>query len=316
MSTLLATLLSLAMVQPQDRPSVLVVIGTPGTAEFGAEFHRWATLWQAAAEKGSAEFLAIGEGTEGGLSDRDRLRAALSEKASAGTEALWVILIGHGTFDGREAKFNLRGPDVSDADLLDWLKPIRRPVAVVDCTSASGPFLSRLSAPGRIIVTATRSGDEQSFARFGQYLAESVADPRTDLDKDGQVSLLETFLVASGRVAEYYRTRSRLATEHPLIDDNGDHLGTPADWFRGVHAMKRAKGDAEPDGVRAHQLHLILNDREQRMSPEHRQRRDQLERSAAALRAKKGQIPDDEYYDQFETFMTELAQLYRNAARP
>ena len=295
---------------------MLIVVGAPGTAEYGAEFRRWASLWRTAAEKATAEYVAIGEGAEGSPGDRDRLRAALAERASASLEPLWIVLIGHGTFDGREAKFNLRGPDVTDAELLDWLKPINRPVAVLNCTSASGPFLSRLSAPNRVVVTATRSGDEQNFARFGQYLAESVADPHADLDKDGQVSLLEAFLVASSRVAEFYRTRSRLATEHPLIDDNGDRLGTPADWFRGVHATKRAKNGAELDGVLAHQLHLILNDRERRMSPELRRRRDQLERSAAALRSKKGQIPEDEYYAQLETIMTDLARLYRKAASP
>ncbi len=316
MLTVLTMTFCLALDPPRDRPSVLVVVGAPGTAEYESEFRRWASLWRAAAQKASAEYLAIGEQAEGLPTDRERLRSALAGKASAGLEPLWVILIGHGTFDGREAKFNLRGPDMTDAELLEWLKPIQRPLAIVNCASASGPFLNRLSAPNRVVVTATRSGDEQNFARFGQYLAESVADPRADLDKDGQVSLLEAFLVASGRVAEFYRTRSRLATEHPLIDDNGDRMGTPADWFRGVHATKRAKNGAEPDGVRAHQFHLILNDREQRMSPEQRQRRDQLERSAAALRSKKEQMPEDEYYAQLETIMTELARLYRHANSP
>ena len=76
------------------------------------------------------------------------------------------------------------------------------------------------------------------------------------------------------------------------------------------------KNGAEPDGIRAHQIHLILNDREQRMSPELRRRRDQLERSAAALRSKKDAIPEDEYYAQLETIMTELARLYRKVASP
>lgn len=316
MSTLLALTLCLAADPPEDRPSVLVVVGAPGEAEYGAEFRRWASLWRDAAAKASAEFLAIGEGGEGGASDRDRLRAALSERSGDGPGALWLVLIGHGTFDGREAKFNLRGPDVTDADLLDWLKPVRRPVAVLNCASASGPFLNRLSGPNRVVVTATRSGDEQNFARFGRYLAEAIADPAADLDKDRQVSLLEAFLVAGSRVAEFYRTQSRLATEHPLIDDNGDRLGTPADWFRGVRATKRPKTDAEPDGVRALQLHLIRSDRELRMSPEQRLRRDQLERAAAALRSKKNQTSEDDYYAQLEPIMTELARLYSQVERP
>ncbi len=316
MLTLLALTFCLANDAPKDRPVVLVVVGTPGSAEYESEFRRWASLWRAAAEKASAEYVEIGEGEGAKPTDRDRLHAALADHASVGLEPLWLVMIGHGTFDGREAKFNLRGPDVTDAELLEWIKPIKRPVAILNFASASGPFLSRLSAPNRVVVTATRSGDEQNFARFGQYFAELVADPQADLDKDGEVSLLEAFLAASARVAEFYRSHARLATEHPLLDDNGDRLGTPADWFRGVHATKRAKNGAEADGVRAHQFHLILNAREQRMSAEQRQRRDQLERSAAALRAKKGQISEDAYYAQLETIMVELARIYRKAASP
>jgi hypothetical protein len=316
MSIFLAWTLCLAMAPPRDSPSVLVVVGAPGTDEYKTEFHHWASLWRSAAEKASAQFLEIGAAAEASPPDRQRLRAALAERASTGLEPLWVVLIGHGTFDGREAKFNLRGPDVTDAELLEWLKPIQRPVAILNCFSASGPFLSRLSAPNRVIVTATRSGAEQNFSRFGQYLAESIAEPRADLDKDGQVSLLEAFLVASNRVAEFYRSRSRLATEHPLLDDNGDRLGTPGDWFRGIHAAKRAKDGAKPDGVRAHQLHLILSDREQRMSAEQRQRRDRLERAADELRSKKDEISEDEYYARLETIMIKLARLYQESALP
>jgi hypothetical protein len=316
MLSLLALAFCVAMDSSKDHTSVLVVLGAPGTDEYETEFRRWASLWRAAAEKASAEYVVIGEGAKVGTTDRERLRAALAERASAGLEPFWIVLIGHGTFDGREAKFNLRGPDVTDAELLDWLRPIQRPVAILNCASASGPFLSRLSAPNRVVVTATRGGDEQNFARFGQYFAESLADAGADLDKDGQVSLLESFLVASGRVAEFYRTRSRLATEHPLLDDNGDRLGTPADWFRGVHATKRAKNGSEADGVRAHQIHLIRSDREQRLAPEQRHRRDELERFAAALKLKKDQLSENEYFAQLESLMIELARLYRAVVSP
>ena len=314
MLALLATLLCLATPDPADRPCVLIVVGAPGTPEYGAEFRRWAGLWRAAAEKGGAESITIGEGEgkPGGPDDRDALHNALIDHSTAGREPLWVVLIGHGTYDGRDARFNLRGPDVTAAELAGWLKPAGRPVAVIDCASASGPFINALSAEGRIVVTATRSGDEQNYARLGQYLAESIADPAADLDKDGQVSLLEAFVTAAGRTAEFYKSKARLATEHPLIDDNGDKLGTPADWFRGVRATKRVKDGAAPDGARAHQLHLIRNDRERRMSPGTRDRRDRLEREAVELRLSKDKLPEDEYYARLEAIMVELARLYRD----
>lgn len=306
-----------------DRPTVVVVVGTPGTPEYGAEFDRAAGLWADAAAKGSARLVRIGPGDgasgEGNPADRDRLRTTLEAEArAAGPDAgaLWLVLIGHGTWDGRDARFNLRGPDVSDGDLAGWLKPIaNRPVLVLVGASASGPFLPKLSAPGRVVVTATRSGDEQNYARFGPLLAAAIADPATDLDKDGQVSVLEAFLRASGQAQEFYKGKARLATEHALLDDNGDKLGTPADWFRGVRATRKARDGAELDGLRAHQQTLVLGDRDARLSPDARRRRDQIEIDLAALRAQKANLGDDAYFGRIEPLMVELARIYA-AAEP
>src|SRR5262249_11540634 len=149
-------------------------------------------------------WMMLGLTNTDGRTDHDRLQEALQTEAKETPAQLWVVLLGHGTFDGKEAKFNLRGPDVSATELADWLKPFRRPVALIDTSSASAPFLNKLSAPGRVILTATRSGHEVNFARLGQYFSEAVADPEADLDKDGQTSLLEAYLIASRRVAEFY----------------------------------------------------------------------------------------------------------------
>jgi hypothetical protein len=310
--------ITLAVMQPHgdDRPCVLTVVGVAGAPEYKAHFNHWADQWHGAAAKALAESIRIGQSDPAGVSDHDLLRKTLADHATAGSAAMWIVLIGHGTYDGREAKFNLRGPDVTDVELGQWLGPWKRPVVLIDCASSSGPFINRLSAEGRIVITATKSGNEMNYARFGQYLAETIADPRADLDKDDQVSLLEAFLTASGRVEDYYRTHAQLATEHALLDDTGDRLGTPASWFRGVRATKRAKDGAQLDGLRAHQLHLISSNREQNMSAEARRRRDQLEISIAALRDKKNKLPEDEYYVELEKLMVELATLYRSAEAP
>jgi hypothetical protein len=303
----------LTTAESSDRPCVITVVGAPGASEYGAQFAKWANLWDAAAKKAGAESIRIGMKEEPGGTDRERLRKVLAEQASAASrEPVWLVLIGHGTFDGREAKYNLRGPDVSDAELALWIAPIKRTVAVLDCTASSSPFLNRLSGPNRVIVTATRSGSEQNYARIGQYLSESIADPSADLDKDGQISLLEAFLTASGRVNEYYKTRAQLATEHALLDDNGDKLGTPADWFHGVRATRRAKDGAALDGVRANQLVLIPSDRERTIPADVRRKRDELELAIAALREKKEKVKEDEYYAKLEPLMLELARLYRD----
>ena len=170
-------------------------------------------------------------------------------------------------------------------------------------------FMTKLSAPGHIIITATRSGYEQNYARLGQYISEAITDPTADLDKDGQVSLLEAFLMASHRVAEFYKGEARLATEHALLDDNGDGLGTPADWFRGVRAVKRAKDNATPDGWRANQFFLIRSEAERKVPPAIRAQRDELEVGVAKLREQKGKLDEEEYYRQLEKLALELARL-------
>jgi hypothetical protein len=296
-----------------DRPCVVIVIGAPGAADYKGQFERWAGLWQAAAAKGGAQSILIGAGEPVGAPDRERLHSVLAEQSKTSRQSLWIVLIGHGTYDGREAKFNMRGADVTDTLLANWLLPVKRQVVVINCSSSSGPFINRLSGPNRVVATATKSGFEMSFTRFGQYLAEAIADARADLDKDGQVSLLEAYLTAGSRVEEYYRAHSQLASEHALLDDNGDKLGTPASWFKGVRATQRAKDGAALDGIRAHQLHLIPSDRERGMPAEMRQRRDELESSIAALRDQKEKLKDEEYYARLERLMVELARLYRDS---
>src|SRR5271170_2001293 len=105
---ILAISFGMALGPPKDRPCVLTVVGAAGEPEYQAQFHRWADQWQKAAEKASAESIQIGRSDSSGASDHDLLRKALADQATAGREAIWIILIGHGTHDGREAKFNLR----------------------------------------------------------------------------------------------------------------------------------------------------------------------------------------------------------------
>jgi hypothetical protein len=298
------------------KASLIVVVGAGGEEEFGRAFRESAGRWEKAGAAAGAGITMIGMDAAGPVPDRERLQKAFAAETREGLSELWIVLIGHGTFDGKEAKFNLRGADVSAGDLSDWLKPFHRPLAIIDTASASGPFLAKLSATNRVVITATRSGHEVNYARFGIFLSESIADPAADLDKDGQVSLLEAFLTASQRTAEYYSGEGRLATEHALLDDNGDGLGTPPEWFRGVRAIKRAKDGAMPDGLRAHQFHLIHGGGDAALSAEARARRDELELAVARLRDRKAALEEVEYYRQLEGLLVEMARLYEAPARP
>ena len=292
------------------QPTVLLVVGAPGSPEFGTNFSHQASLWQSACTAASARLITIGLVGASETNDVDVLHAALTAEPKDGPAALWLVLIGHGTFDGKEARFNLRGPDVSASDLALWLKPFHRPLAVIDTSSSSAPFLAKLSATNRVIITATRSGHEQNYARFGNYFAEAISSPDADLDKDGQVSLLEAFLIASRRVAEFYKLEGRLATEHALLDDNGDGLGTPADWFRGLRAVKRPKENAGLDGLLARQCVLIPSAADAALSAEQRARRDALEREVFLLREQKPNLSEADYYRRLEDLLLQLARLY------
>jgi len=298
------------------RATVMVAVGAAGEAEFGKEFAKWAELWTKAIEKAGAKQVTVGLAPTNARTDAALLQQALASEPTNSTAELWLVLIGHGTFDGHEARFNLRGPDLSATELAGWLKPFQRPIIVINCTAASSPFISKLSAPDRVILTATRSGAEENFAWFGKYLAESVADPEADLDKDGQTSVLEAFILASRRAGEFYKAAGRLATEHALLDDNGDGLGTPADFFSGVRAVKKPAGGGSVDGLRARQIQLVHSEQEQRLPPELRARRNDLEQAVARLRELKGTLPADEYYGRLEKLMLELAKVYEPPTEP
>ena len=199
---LLLTVLT-ARGQTNDVRSLVLVIGASGEPEYAEQFSNWAASWKEAATKGGLQTFVIGQDAENPDNDHQRLLKVLTNEVAKPAGELWLVFIGHGTFDGRAAKFNLRGPDISAAELAEVLKPCRRPLAVIQCASASGPFLKALSVPGRVIITATRSGSEVNVTRFGGYMARAIADPTADLDKDGQTSLLEAFLAASRQVEQF-----------------------------------------------------------------------------------------------------------------
>jgi hypothetical protein len=297
-----------------DLPRVWVVVGAEGESEFGVRFRSQAAHWTNACFKAGVECRVLGVADPGAESDRDQLHRMIQAEPTNGIVPLWIVLIGHGTWDGHEAKFNLRGPDLSASELAQWLKPNSRPLAVINTAAASAPWIPALTGPRRVVITATRSGDEQNATRLGDALAEAIADPSGDLDQDGQTSLLEAFLKASARTAEWYQTSGRLATEHALIDDNGDGMGTPAAWFRGTRATRTAADGARLDGSVARQFVLLRSPLEQKMTATQRTRRDAVELELSRLRERRPASPNDAYYRKVEALALELARLQPQAS--
>jgi hypothetical protein len=296
------------------RPTMIVVVGAGGAATYEAMFAEWSDRWTTAADKAAYQVVAIGRDTESpDPSDKQRLRAAIEEAAKTPGVDLWLVLIGHGTFDRREARFNLRGPDVSAKELADWLKPVDRPMAIINSAAASAPFVTALSAAKRVVIASTKSGSEQNFARFGDFMSQAIGDPTADLDKDDQTSLWEAYLKASRRTAEFYSTDGRLQTEHALLDDTGDGLGVRADQFRGLMPLEESADGKPLDGQFAHQWHLLRNPADATLPPDVLKKRDSLETSILQLRDKKKSMPQDEYWRQLEQLLVELAELNESA---
>jgi hypothetical protein len=296
---------------------LLVVVGLTGDPEHAKTFHAWGTkLAEAAPRLGvPAERLvylvdepAPGDTHVSGRATRDEIGKALAKFAGeAGPEDLvFVTLIGHGTFDGRTPKFNLPGPDMAPEDFDALLKKLpTKQIVFVNTTSSSGPFVEALSAPGRTIVTATRNGAEQFATLFGGFFVDALTSDAADMDKNKRISVLEAFQYAKAETARAYEREGLLATEHALLDDNGDKEGAQDPGQAGKD------GKVSPDGKVASVVSLgVTGDDGLPADPKlralHLERRD-LERRVEQLRLLKDSMPPAKYTAELERLATAIA---------
>ena len=289
---------------------VLVIVGAAGEPSYEPGFKEAAEAWTQACDKAGADVTLVGLDEANGGLGKEAVLQWIDNLDTTAVIPAWIVYIGHGTWNGRDAHLNLRGPDISASELADRLPKMDRRLIFIHGGSASGPFLSAISSPNRIVISATRSGEEINYARFGELFAQIIGNSSGDVDQDGQTSLLEAYLSAHNAVDTFYKEAGRLASEHPLIDDNGDKLGTPPDWFRGTRVIKDSNDNREPDGFRAHQIALIPSESERKLSPEQRLRRDQLEAKLEALRKQKSDLPISLYYQKLESIFLELGNIY------
>jgi len=297
-----------------ERQDILVAVGASGSSEYRDMFQAWAERWESAAKTADADFHMIG------LDDSDSDKAKLTEAIMYLTgrnlgERLWIILIGHGTFDGRTARFNLRGPDITAAETADLVKNTTRPIALINCTSGSAPFINAMSGPNRVILTATKDGSQLQLARFGAAMSAAIGSTEADLNRDGQVSLLEAWAFAARRTDEFYASNGRLATEHSLLDDNGDGLGSRLSVFKGVQ-LNLAGNEPGADGDLARCWYLIRSDDERRLTIEQSERRDELEYQLEEVKRQRDEYTHAEYLNQLESILIRLARLYQESNPP
>jgi hypothetical protein len=271
---------------------LLVVTGVPGDDEHAQKFQKWATTFIDAAKKkdgvpdANITYLSDKKATREGI---DAAFTALASRAKPNDTAI-VLLIGHGSFDGRQAAFNIMGPDLTDVEWAKLLAKLPSHVAFVNTSSASGAFLKAVSAPGRVVITATKTGGEKLDTMFPEVFVEAFADDGADRDRNGHVSLLEAFEYARAKVTQAYQQKGLLLTEHATIDDGGEGQ-LAATMFLGIgRSDAAAQADMSDPAVRE----LV-------------EQRDAIERDIAALKLLKATTDPAKYDAQMEKLLTDLA---------
>ncbi len=294
-----------------DRNKYAVILnGASGEAAYAKQFQQWTGSLQQTliARFGFANdrvrlLTEKPVGTTAAPATAEEVRkvfAALRNELSA-DNLLFVFFIGHGSFD-KEAKFNLVGPDLSAGEynaLLTAL-PTHR-LVIFNLASASGEFIKPLAAKGRIVVTATRSGQETNATRFTEYLLAALLANDADTNQDGHISVLEVFNYANRLTAEFYTRAGRLATEHAMLEDNGDGVGhqkleggegllARATYLDSLSVEQAANNAA---------IAKLLRDKTR------------LEGEISQLIARKSSMPEPEYETELERLFIQLAKVNR-----
>jgi hypothetical protein len=166
-----------------------------------------------------------------GLSTREGIAADVDElkKQLTPDDTLWVIVVGHTHYDNRHSHLNLPGPDMDEREFGKLFADLKaREQVFFITTAASGFFLKPLAAPGRIVITATEPDQEVNETLFPHALAETLAAPSAEIDrdKDGKISVFELYLAVVTNVMKRYVADENLPTEHAKLDDSGDGHGS------------------------------------------------------------------------------------------
>jgi len=309
----LGLLMTAAPAAAQDT-HVAVIVGLGGEPEHAETFRRWAgSLVDHATER-----LGIPRERVLYLLDdpaQDPKRApgkstkeevvkgfAAMRAAAEPDDIVFVTLIGHGTWNGKIAKFNLPGPDMTAEDFASMLKGFpTKNIVFINTASASGPFVEALSGIARVVVTATRSGAEQFATVFGGYFIDALAGEAADADRNQRISVLEAFNAAKIEVARVYEQRGIMLTERALLEDGGDGEGSldPA-----VNGKDGSVAAVLSMGLPKSALALPSDPQLRKLYEERRA----LEQRAESLKLLKGSMPPAQYAAELEKVLTDLAR--------
>jgi len=265
----------------------LVITGLGGVPEYEENFRSWGQATETICREQISPRTVLLDGSKVG---RDQvLKQLQSLRGEPEDSALWLFLIGHASYDGRQYKFNIKGPDLTGDDLKNAIDSFgERRTFVILATSSSGVLDEQLSGKNRVIVTATQSARERHAPLFMSFFVEAAHSAEADRNKDGRVSISEAFAFSESAIKQWYEDKGRLQTEHAILDDGAEGKGLatvaylsspPEQAYRTLEAQQLA-----PDRIR-------------------------LEREIEDLKLRKPEMPPADYYKELERLLLELAEV-------
>jgi hypothetical protein len=280
----------------------VTIAGLGGAPEYETQFAKWASdLDHELQSTGPDAHVTT---LSGPAATRQKVNETLSALATEVTpdDAFVLTMIGHGSFDGTDYKFNLPGPDITGAELASALNPIpARRQLVVNMTSCSGASIAALAKKGRIVITATKTGTEKNAPVFARYWVDALRDPAADTDKNGTISALEAFEYAQHKVNGYFESEKLLATEHAMFTDNGS-----------TNAVRDPKPD-NGQGLLASTFPVMRPQSEtaKGVAPAKQKllaKKEELEAKIDRLKYEKAAMDPDEYKRELTSLLTDLAR--------
>jgi hypothetical protein len=278
----------------------VIVAGLGGEPDYEQRFTAAAKdLDRIFTAEGSAAHVSTLTGAQATAAQLREAMGAVAGEAKA-DDSFALILIGHGSYDGVEYKFNLAGPDVTAAEiaaLCDKIAAKRQ--LIVDTTSASGGALPALERPGRAVIAATKSGTEKNATVFARYWVEALEDPSTDTDKSESINAMEAFTYATKKTASFYDAQKRLATEHAVFNDAG--TGEPV----------REAGNGEGQLLSSFTLLRLGTNQQAANDPAKRalvEQKEDLEQKIDTLKYQKAAMDPADYKKQLTDALLQLAK--------
>lgn len=195
---------------------------------------------------------------------------------------LYVVMVGHGDIEGR---FYLDENTILPNDINHWLTRLENhlnafnantkkyPRIVIVGACYSGNYIPILSKAGRIIITSTTQEEvsykgpkEPDQVRSGDYFMEAFF-----AEFEQGHSLQDAFTMATNHVeiltqlgsnASFNPYFQDAAAQHPLLDDNGDQMGSNI-----LPTLIEGQAPEQAEGFKAEQIYLGVGAHFQRNNP-------------------------------------------------